>query len=169
MVLDSTPRISRYGSLRVPLVTGTWPVRARRCQQLLHVHLKSRAGFMLISPSHLRAAARLVSTFNSPSRYARRHSGAIAVLLAASGLGCGDDDPVTPLPTPSTLQMIAGNDQVGRVSQDLPDPLVVRVLDQSGDPGARSILPLLYARGQPSSDPLHGHVLHLHDRTPPFP
>jgi hypothetical protein len=79
---------------------------------------------MFTSPSHLR-----------PSRYARRHSGAIAVLLAASGLCCGGDDP-SDVPTPSMLEAIAGDGQTGRVSQELPDPLIVRVLDQSGNPVA---------------------------------
>lgn len=58
----------------------------------------------------------------------------IAILLAASSLACSDDDPVTPQPTPTAIEKIAGDDQVGRVSQELPDPLVVRVLDDSGTP-----------------------------------
>jgi hypothetical protein len=87
---------------------------------------------MLISPSHLQAAVRLVSTFMIPSRYAHPHSLTVTLLLAASGLSCGSDDP-SDVPAPSTIVMIAGNDQVGRVSQELPDPLVVRVLDQSGN------------------------------------
>jgi hypothetical protein len=90
---------------------------------------------MLISSSHLQAAVRLVSTFMIPSRYARPHSRTAALLLAASGLSCGSDDPVD-VPTPSTIVMIAGDEQVGRVSQELPDPLVVRVLDESGAPVA---------------------------------
>jgi hypothetical protein len=90
---------------------------------------------MFTSPSHLQAAVRIVSTFMIPSRYARPHSRTVALLLVASGLSCGGDDPGD-VPTPSTIEMIEGNDQVGRVSQELPDPLVVRVLDQSGDPFA---------------------------------
>jgi hypothetical protein len=94
---------------------------------------------MFTSPSHLQAAARVVSTFISPSRYARPHSWTVAVLLAASGLSCGGDDPAD-VPTPSTLEAIAGNGQTARVSQELPDPLIVRVLDQSGNPVAGVIV-----------------------------
>jgi hypothetical protein len=90
---------------------------------------------MFTSPSHLQAAVRIVSTFMIPSRYARPQSRTVALLLAASGLSCGGDDPVD-VPTPSTIQIIAGDGQVGRVSQDLPDPLVVRVLDQFDAPFA---------------------------------
>ena len=92
-----------------------------------------RAGFMPTSPSHLQATARLVSTFVSPSRYARCHSGAIAVLLAASSLCCSDDDQVD-LSAASEIQIIAGDGQHGRVSQVLPEPLVVGVFDESGSP-----------------------------------
>jgi hypothetical protein len=41
------------------------------------------------------------------------------------------------LPTPDRIQILAGNGQTGRVSQAVPDPLVVRVLDDdSGEPVA---------------------------------
>lgn len=67
----------------------------------------------------------------------RPRSWAIAILLAASSLSCGDDDPVTPQPTPSAIEKIEGDGQAGRVSQELPNPLVVRVLDEeSGVPVA---------------------------------
>jgi hypothetical protein len=59
---------------------------------------------------------------------------AIAILLAASSLGCDDDDPVTPQPTPSELQIVAGDAQNGRVGEPVPDPLVVRVLDDADRP-----------------------------------
>jgi hypothetical protein len=95
---------------------------------------------MFTSPRHLR-----------PSRYARRHSGATAVLLAASGLSCGGDDTVD-VPTPSTIVAIAGNEQVGRVSQVLPEPLVVRVLDESGSPVA-GVSVAWAAQGGGSVDP----------------
>ena len=66
----------------------------------------------------------------------RSHLWALVVLLAAGSFGCGSDDPVTPLPTPSAIEKIQGDDQVDRVSQELPDPLVVRVLDASDVPVA---------------------------------
>jgi hypothetical protein len=66
----------------------------------------------------------------------RSHLWTLVVLLAAGSFGCGSDDPVTPLPTPSAIEKIQGDDQVDRVSQELPDPLVVRVLDASDVPVA---------------------------------
>jgi Bacterial Ig-like domain (group 1) len=69
-----------------------------------------------------------------PLRRPRSHFWTVAVLLATSSLGCDDDDPIITLPTPSTMEIIAGDGQAGRVSQELPDPLVVRVLDASGAP-----------------------------------
>jgi hypothetical protein len=64
----------------------------------------------------------------------RPRSWAIAILLAAGSLSCDDDDPVTPQPTPAAIVKIAGDEQAGRVSQSIPDPLVVRVLDDSDRP-----------------------------------
>ncbi len=69
-----------------------------------------------------------------PLRCPSFDSWTIAVLLAASGLACGDDEPVTPLLTPSEMQIVAGDGQAGRVSQEIAEPLVVRVLDESGVP-----------------------------------
>jgi hypothetical protein len=68
-------------------------------------------------------------------RLARGATWTFAVLLAASGLSCGDDDTLDP-PTPTTLEKIAGDEQSGPVSEALPDPLVVRVLDQTDRPVA---------------------------------
>ena len=65
----------------------------------------------------------------------RLYSWTVAFLLAASGLGCDGDDPVDPL-TASALVIVAGNEQAGRVSQALPQPLVVQVVDQTGTPVA---------------------------------
>ena len=69
------------------------------------------------------------------SRTRRPHTWTVALLLAATALRCGGDDPVDP-PTPTTIEMASGDGQSGPVSQPLPDPLVVRVLDESGDPVA---------------------------------
>jgi hypothetical protein len=69
-------------------------------------------------------------------RRPRPHLCTVALLLAAGSFGCGSDDPVTPLPTPGAIVIIQGDEQVDRVSQELPDPLVVRVLDVSDVPVA---------------------------------
>ena len=66
-------------------------------------------------------------------RYARSYSWTFAVLLVASGLSCGGDDTLDP-PRPTTLEKLTGDEQTSRVSEALPDPLVVRVLDQTGRP-----------------------------------
>lgn len=67
-------------------------------------------------------------------RRARARFWTVAILLTAGSIGC-DDDPVTPQPTPSELRKIAGDGQAGRVGEAVPDPLVVRVLDDdSGTP-----------------------------------
>ena len=88
---------------------------------------------MFTSSSHLRAAVRILSTRMLPSRHARPRSWAVAALFAASGLSCGGDDTLEP-PTPTTLEKLSGDEQTGPVSEALPDPLVVRVLDQTGRP-----------------------------------
>jgi hypothetical protein len=56
----------------------------------------------------------------------------LALLLAAATLRCGDggSDPTTA----TNIEMAGGDDQVGIVNQPLPNPLVVRVTDQDGDP-----------------------------------
>jgi Bacterial Ig-like domain (group 1) len=74
------------------------------------------------------------------------------VLLVTSSLGCDDDDPITTLPTPSTMEIITGDGQAGRVSQELPDPLVVRVLDASGVP-VEGVSVAWAAQGGGSVDP----------------
>jgi hypothetical protein len=72
-----------------------------------------------------------------PVRFGSLDSWTIAILLAATSLACGGDDPVTPpLATPSAIVMIAGDEQAGRVSEVVPDPLVVQVLDTAGAPVA---------------------------------
>jgi hypothetical protein len=56
-----------------------------------------------------------------------------AVLLVASVSSCSGDDTLEP-PRPTTLEKLTGDEQSGQVSEALPDPLVVRVLDQTGRP-----------------------------------
>lgn len=87
---------------------------------------------MFTSLGHLQAV-RMFSRRIVPSGHVRPHSWTVAILLAASGLSCGDDDPLEP-PTPTTLEKLTGDEQTGLVSEALPDPLVVRVLDQTGRP-----------------------------------
>ena len=55
----------------------------------------------------------------------------LAILLAAATLRCsGNNDPSTP----TAIEMAGGDEQTGPVGQALANPLVVRVLDQDGDP-----------------------------------
>ncbi|HEX6107597.1 MAG TPA: Ig-like domain-containing protein, partial [Gemmatimonadales bacterium] len=56
----------------------------------------------------------------------------VAGLLALGSLRCSDGS-VNP-PSASAIEMVAGDQQNGLVNQPLPAPLVVRVLDESGDP-----------------------------------
>src|SRR3954454_25409331 len=57
----------------------------------------------------------------------------LAGLLAVSALRCGDN--VAP-PNAKAIQMASGNDQTGPVQQPLPNPLVVLVTDDAGNPVA---------------------------------
>jgi hypothetical protein len=58
---------------------------------------------------------------------------AIAVLLSAISVRCGGEK-VGPRPEPSVIEMASGNGQVAPVNDELPQPLVVRVTDEAGDP-----------------------------------
>jgi hypothetical protein len=60
-----------------------------------------------------------------------RHAG-LAVLLAAFALRCSDNGGEPP--TPTTIEKVDGDEQIGVVGQPLPKPLVARVTDQNGDP-----------------------------------
>ncbi|HYC32856.1 MAG TPA: galactose oxidase-like domain-containing protein [Gemmatimonadales bacterium] len=66
-------------------------------------------------------------------RFRRHRAWVVSFLVAASALRCGGDNKVDP-PEPSSIEAVAGSGQTGPVSQPLAEPLVVRVLDQSGDP-----------------------------------
>ena len=66
-------------------------------------------------------------------RRPRLRSLAIAVLLAAGALRCSDTGGGEPT-TATRIEMVDGNDQTATVGQPLPDPLVVLVTDQNGDP-----------------------------------
>jgi hypothetical protein len=56
----------------------------------------------------------------------------LALLLAAATLRCSDGG--TEPPDAASIQMAGGNEQLGVVNQPLPNPLVVLVTDQDGDP-----------------------------------
>ena len=57
-------------------------------------------------------------------------------------VACGIDDPLDPddleprAPVATLLGAVSGNDQTGGAGQELPAPLVIRVVDQFGDPAA---------------------------------
>ena len=55
-------------------------------------------------------------------------------LLVAVSLSCGGDGPNPPTPEPAVLAMAGGDGQSAPVGTPLPNPLVVEVLDDAGDP-----------------------------------
>jgi hypothetical protein len=57
---------------------------------------------------------------------------ALAVFLALASLRCSDK--VDPEPIPTDIEMLDGNGQTGQVGELLPNPLVVLVTDESGNP-----------------------------------
>jgi hypothetical protein len=58
-----------------------------------------------------------------------RHS-ALAIILAASMLRCGGNEP----PVPSAIEMAGGNEHTGTAGGALSDPLAVMVTDNAGNP-----------------------------------
>ena len=59
----------------------------------------------------------------------------LVLLGGAASCGGGGDDPVDPVAaTPARLDVVSGNNQNAVVGTQLPDPLVVRVVDASGNP-----------------------------------
>ncbi|HET7241660.1 MAG TPA: Ig-like domain-containing protein, partial [Gemmatimonadales bacterium] len=58
---------------------------------------------------------------------------ALAVLLSAVSVQCGGEK-TGPRPTPSVIAKAGGDGQVAPVNDPLPDPLVVVVTDDAGDP-----------------------------------
>lgn len=67
-------------------------------------------------------------------RYRQCRNWGLAGLLAAASLRCSSDGGTVNPPSPGSIEMVAGNGQVGPVGQALAQPLVVRVLDESGAP-----------------------------------
>ncbi|MCL7959882.1 MAG: Ig-like domain-containing protein, partial [marine benthic group bacterium] len=65
----------------------------------------------------------------------RLRTGALALLVSAAFVGCGDSNPSDPGPgTTLTLSIVSGDGQVGAIGVALPAPLTVLVEDQNGDP-----------------------------------
>ena len=64
----------------------------------------------------------------------RLRTGALALLVSAAFVGCGDDGPTDPPGTTLTLSIVSGNNQVGAIGAVLPAPLTVQVEDQDGNP-----------------------------------
>ncbi len=64
----------------------------------------------------------------------RLRTGALALLISAAFVGCGDDGPTDPPGTTLSLSIISGNNQVGAIGAALPAPLTVQVEDQDGNP-----------------------------------
>jgi galactose oxidase-like protein len=68
------------------------------------------------------------------SRLLRAAPVARALLLAAVTLQCGGGEKIGPPPGPSSIEIAGGNGQVAPVNDQLPEPLVVKVVDEAGDP-----------------------------------
>jgi hypothetical protein len=65
----------------------------------------------------------------------RLRTGALALLVSAAFVGCGDGNPSDPGPeTTLTLSIVSGDGQVGAIGVVLPAPLTVLVEDQNGNP-----------------------------------
>jgi hypothetical protein len=67
------------------------------------------------------------------TRLRKLNFAALAVLIASVSVQCGGGDIGQP-PTASAIEMAAGNGQIAPVGGPLPDPLVVLVTDDAGDP-----------------------------------
>jgi hypothetical protein len=68
------------------------------------------------------------------SRLRRLGPVALALLLATGTVQCGGGEKVGPPPVPSAIEIAGGDGQVASVNDALPDPLVVKVIDEAGDP-----------------------------------
>ncbi len=58
----------------------------------------------------------------------------VGCLLLASAYACGGHDVTAPDIVPVALDIVSGQEQSGQVGQELPQPLVVRVVNAAGDP-----------------------------------
>jgi hypothetical protein len=76
-----------------------------------------------------------ISSTSTRSRTRSRRLGlaAFAVLLSAVSVQCGGEK-TGPRPTPSVIAKAGGDGQVAPVNDPLPDPLVVVITDDAGDP-----------------------------------
>src|SRR5215213_6067630 len=57
-----------------------------------------------------------------------------AVLLSAASVRCSGGEKIGPPPAPAAIQIAGGDSQVAPVDAPLPQPLVVVVTDEAGDP-----------------------------------
>lgn len=62
------------------------------------------------------------------------HGLLVLVLVLGAGLAACDSDPTTAAGPPARLEVVSGHDQQGTVGQELPQPLVVQVTDETGRP-----------------------------------
>src|SRR6266850_4236750 len=67
------------------------------------------------------------------TRFRKLNLAALAALIASVSVQCGGSDIIQP-PTASVIEMAGGDGQVAPVGTPLPDPLVVLVTDDAGDP-----------------------------------
>ena len=84
-----------------------------------------------------------------------RLSPSSAGLLAAFALavpGCRDHLILPPESMPATLEPVSGDGQQGRIGQQLPNPLVVQVLDASGRPVAGAPIVFEFVSAVPNAD-----------------
>lgn len=79
---------------------------------------------------------------------------ALGAMALVGLLGCAGTDPVRVDPTPggAARAELIGNDQTGVVGAELPDPIVVRVLDAAGNTVSGQIVNFVVTGGG-------GHVL----------
>ena len=118
---------------------ATRGVRPRRCRQLVPAHRFPAAGHAVRGlPWGYRASPGLPTNITGNGCDVSSMTTTKTLLCAtfASLVGCGGD---LALPAPSgqgvALEIVDGNDQTGRVGEQLPRPLVVSVLE-NGDPAS---------------------------------
>src|SRR5919108_308589 len=102
----------------------------KRCENERQMYF---GGDELIERHTLRRHPSIPSMRPTPQRHLAQ--AAVLVFAIIGGLSCKSDSPTgtdNTTPTPATIQIFAGNNQEGVVAADLPNPLVVEVLDAQG-------------------------------------
>src|SRR5687767_11450333 len=79
----------------------------------------------------------------------------LALLLSSAALGCGGDDLVLPN-APGTVQIVDGNGQEGRSGEVLADPLVARLVNDSGQGIPEQTVRWVPRSGSGTTDPASG-------------